>query len=191
MKLIKYSLLILVTSLFFIACKTEMVDKLDDFNLEQGGYMRTVTPYPVATATFSVSKANMAGTKMEAVLEAVTPDKGALFSSYDLTVKFIDATPANGNKSTSEVVLRSIPASAYTKDATTGYPRHTLVVTGADVLTATKLTAADVSSGDRFEINATMKLTNGKAFTAANTGLNITGGAFYSSPFFYRLNVGN
>ncbi len=191
MKLIKYSSLILVTSLFFIACKTEMVDKLDDFNLDQGGYMRTVTPYPVAAATFSVSKANMAGTKMEAVLEAVTLEKGALFSSYDLAVKFVDATPANGNKSTSEVVLRSIPASAYTKDATTGYPRHTLVVTGADVLTATKLTAADISSGDRFEITATMKLTNGKAFNAANTALDITGGAFYSSPFFYRLNVAN
>ena len=168
-----------------------MVDKLDELNLETGGYMRTVTPYPVATATFSVSKANMAGTKMEAVLEAVTPDKGALFSSYDLTVKFVDATPANGNKSTSDVTLRSIPASAYTKDATTGYPRHTLVITGADVLTATKLTAADISSGDRFEISATMKLTNGKAFNATNTGPDITGGAFYSSPFFYRLNVGN
>ncbi|MCP1383473.1 hypothetical protein [Runella salmonicolor] len=191
MKLIKYSSLILAVSLFFGACKTEMVEKLDDFNLEQGGYMRTVTPYPVAAATFSVSKANMAGTKMEAVLEAVTPDKGALFSSYDLTVKFVDATPANGNKSTSDVTLRSIPASSYTKDATTGYPRHTLVITGADVLTATKLTAADVSTGDRFEISATMKLTNGKSFNAANTGLNITGGAFYSSPFFYRLNVVN
>lgn len=191
MRLIKFLLVIFVTGLFFVACKTEMVDKLDSLNLEQGGYMRTVTPYPVAATTFSVSKANMAGTKMEAVLEAVTPDKGALFSSYDLTVKFVDATPANGNKSTSDVTLRSIPASAYTKDATTGYPRHTLVITGADVLTATKLTAADISSGDRFEISATMKLTNGKAFNAANTGPDITGGAFYSSPFFYRLNVGN
>lgn len=191
MKLFKYLSLISAISLFFVACKTEMVEKLDDFNLEQGGYMRTVTPYPVAATTFNVSKANMAGTKMEAVLEAVTLDKGALFSSYDLTVKFVDATPANGNKSTSDVTLRSIPASAYTKDATTGYPRHTLVITGADVLTATKLTAADISSGDRFEISATMKLTNGKAFNAANTGPDITGGAFYSSPFFYRLNVGN
>lgn len=188
MKLIKYSSLILVASLFFMACKTEMVDKLDEFNLEQGGYMRTVTPL---TNIFTLSKANMAGTKMEAVLEAVTLEKGALFASYDLSVKFVDATPANGNKSTTEVALRSIPASAYTKDATTGYPRHTLVVTGADVLAATKVAAADVSTGDRFEITATMKLTNGKTFNSANTGLNITGGAFYSSPFFYRLNVAN
>jgi hypothetical protein len=191
MKYIKNFAFVVAAALMAMACETQMVDKLDDFNLENGGYMRTVTPFPVAAATFSVSKANMTGTKMEAVLEAVTPDKGALFSSYDLSVRFVDATPANGDKSVAVTTLRSIPASAYAKDATTGYPRHTLVITGADLLTATKLTAADVSNGDRFEVTAIMRLTNGRAFTASNTGVNITGGAFYSSPFFYRVNVLN
>ncbi|TAF97173.1 MAG: hypothetical protein EAZ32_04070 [Cytophagia bacterium] len=191
MKHIKNFAFVMAAALMVMACKTQMVDKLDDFNLENGGYMRTVTPFPVAAATFSVSKANMTGTKMEAVLEAVTPDKGALFSSYDLSVRFVDATPDNGNKSVAVTALRSIPASAYAKDATTGYPRHTLAVTGTDLLTATKLTAADVSNGDRFEVTATMRLTNGRSFNAANTGANITGGAFYSSPFFYRVNVVN
>ncbi|GAA4456986.1 hypothetical protein GCM10023189_27020 [Nibrella saemangeumensis] len=175
--------------LLTMACKTQMVEKLDDFNLESGGYMRTVTPYPVAASTFSVSKANMAGTKMELVAEAVTPNQGSLLASYDLTIKFVDATPANGTKTTAEVPLKSIPASAYAKDPQTGYPRATISVTGAEALTATKLTNEDISAGDRFEINAVMRLTNGKSFTAKNTGLNITGGAFYSSPFFYRLNV--
>lgn len=133
----------------------------------------------------------MAGTKMEAVLEAVTPDKGALFSSYDLSIRFIDTTPGNGDKTTTVRPLRSIPASTYSKDATTGYPRHTLIITGTEALTASGLTAADISTGDRFEVTAVMRLTNGKAFTASNTGVNITGGAFYSSPFFYRLNVVN
>ncbi len=181
--------LLLLTGIVGLSCETQMIDKLDDFNLEQGGYMRTVTPYPVVAATFSVSKANMAGTKMEIVAEAVTPNAGALFASYDLSIKFVDATPANGTTASVVVPLRSIPASAYAKDAITGYPRATIAVTGADALTATKLTAADVSVGDRFEITAVMRLTNGKSFTAANTGVNITGGAFYSSPFFYRLNV--
>jgi len=49
------------------------------------------------------------------------------------------------------------------------------------------LTAADISAGDRFEITAIMRLTNGKSYTASNTGVNITGGAFYSSPFFTSL----
>ncbi len=172
-----------------VSCKTEMVERIDEFSLEQGGYMRTVTPFPVIDATFRVSKANMTDTKMELVAEAVTPNQGALFQSYDLSIRLVDATPANGDKTTVATALRSIPASAYAKDATTGYPRTTISVTGAEALTATKLTAADVSAGDRFEIRATMKLTNGKSFNATNTGVNITGGAFYSSPFFYRINV--
>ena len=185
MKYIKILPLLLSLVMLGIACKTEMVDKLDDFALETGGYMRTVTPYPVVASTFKVSKANMSGTKMEQVLEAVTPESGAKLASYDLEIRFVGAT------TTSYSALRSIPASSYTKDPTTGYPRHTLIVTGADALTATKLDTSKIVAGNKFEIKATMKLTDGKAFTATNTGVNITGGAFYSSPFFYTINVTN
>ncbi|AQG82114.1 hypothetical protein [Spirosoma montaniterrae] len=191
MKYIHNFSVILLIGLLIMSCKTEMIERIDEFNLEQGGYMRTVSPFPVAATTFSVSKANMSGTKMEFVAEAVTPNQGALFASYDLSIRFIDATPANGTKTTTSAALRSIPASAYAKDATTGYPRATITVTGAEALAATKLTDADILAGDRFEITAVMRLTNGRSFTASNTGLNITGGAFYSSPFFYRLNVVN
>ena len=196
MKYIKSLSIIALFAFVVTACKTQMVERIDEFNLEQGGYMRTVNfaPYDPGAALEAVtrakiSKANLAGTKLESILEAVTPNQGSLFTAYDLSIRFVDATPANGNKTTTVRPLRSIPASAYTKDATTGYPRHTLIITGAEALTATQLTADDISAGDRWEITATMKLSNGKSFNAANTGLNITGGAFYSSPFFYRLNV--
>jgi hypothetical protein len=172
----------------FSSCETEMIERLDEFNFEQGGYMRTVTPL---TNVFTVSKANMPGTKMEILAEAVTPDFGALFSTYDLVIRYVDATPANGNASKADATFKSYPASAYAKDATTGYPRATISITGKEMQDALKLADADISSGDRFEIRATMRLTNGKAFNAVNTGVNITGGAFYSSPFFYRINVGN
>lgn len=184
-------LILTIMSLLALACKTDMVSKLDVKDFENAGYMRTVTPYPAGNSTFSISKANMSGTKMEFVAEAVTPNQGALFSSYELTIKFVDTTPSNGTATTATLPLKTIAASSFTKDAATGYPRATITITGAEALTATKLTAADVTSGDRFEINGTMKLTDGKSFSAANTGANITGGAFYSSPFFYRLNVVN
>ncbi|KAB7731421.1 hypothetical protein F5984_11570 [Rudanella paleaurantiibacter] len=188
MKYIHTFWVMLLVMVVATSCKTEMIERIDEFSLEQGGYMRTVTPFPVAASTFSVSKANMGGTRMQLVAEAVTPDMGALFASYDLSIRFV-GVGANANKTTTYAPLRSIPASAYAKDPTTGYPRATITVTGTEALTATKLTAADVAAGDRFEITAVMKLTNGKQFTAANTGANITGGAFYSSPFFYRLNI--
>jgi hypothetical protein len=183
-----YSILLAI-GLFSAACKTEMITPIDLEALETGGYIRTVTPYPVALTTFNFSLANMAGTKMEFLAEAVTPNKGADFASYDLAVRFVDATPANGTVAGTLQPIKSIAASAFTKDPTTGYPRATLVVTGSEALTASKVAASSVSEGDRFEILGSMKLTNGKTFTAANTGANITGGAFYSAPFFYRVNV--
>ncbi|MGA0558265.1 hypothetical protein ACO2Q8_16515 [Larkinella sp. VNQ87] len=187
----KYFTILLGMILLVGACKTEVVDKIDERNMEQGGYIRTVTPYPVVNSTFSVSKANMGGTKLELVAEAVTPDYGAMFASYDLSIAFVDATPANGTKTTTAVALKSLAASTFAKDAQTGYPRATITVTGTEALTATKLALTDISAGDYFTITGVMKLTNGKSYTASNTGVNITGGAFYSSPFSYRLNVAN
>ncbi len=189
MKQIKIYISLLFLGLFGASCETEMVERLDEFGLEQGGYMRTVSPYPVSATTFNVSKANMTGTKMEIVAEAVTPQFGALFSSYDLVVRFVDATPANGNNSKPDAALRSIPASAFSKDPVTNYPRLTITITGKQAQDALALTDAQISSGDRFEVRGTMRLTNGRSFNASNTGANITGGAFYSSPFFYRLNI--
>ncbi len=184
----KYSIL-LVYGLIALACKTEMVERVDVDNLENGGYIRTVSPYPVAATTFNYSLANMSGTKMEFLAEAVTPNKGAAFASYELSVRFVDATPANGTKTGTVQVLKTIASSVFTKDATTGYPRATITVTGSEALTASKVALSDMTDGDRFEITGTMKLTDGKMFTATNTGLNITGGAFYSSPFSYRVNI--
>ena len=184
----KYSMLV-VCGLMALACKTEMVERIDLDALENGGYVRTVTPFPVLAATFNYSLANMSGTKMEFLAEAVTPNKGANFATYDFSVTFIDRTPANGTKTGTAQPLKSVPASAFSKDATTGYPRATISITGAEALTASKVAAADVSVGDTFDIVGTMKLADGKTFSASNTGQNITGGAFYSSPFFYRVNV--
>ena len=184
----KYSIL-MVFGLIVLACKTEIVDPIDLTALENGGYIRTVSPYPVAATSFNYSLANIAGAKMEFLAEAVTPNKGAAFASYDLSIKFVDATPANGTKNGTSQVLKSITASSFTKDATTSYPRATIAVTANEAVTASKVALADMTDGDRFEITGTMKLTDGKTFTNTNTGLNITGGAFYSSPFFYRVNV--
>ena len=189
MKHLKIYSILLVLGLLVGACKTEMIEPIDLNALETGGYIRTVSPYPVSSSSFTYKVSAIATSKMEFLAEAVTPNFGALFSSYDLVIKFVDATPANGIKTTAQLTLKSIAASSFTKDPTSGYPRATIAITAAEALAATKLTASDISVGDSFEITGTMKLTNGKSYTNTNTGPNITGGAFYSSPFFYKVNV--
>ena len=182
MKYIKIFSLSLTLVLLGIACKTEMIDKLDTFKLPNGGYMRTVTPFPALSTTFKVSKKNMGGTKLELVAEAVTPESGAKFANYDLEIKFV------GANAVASTPFRSIASSSYSKDPTTGYPRHTLVITGTDALTATKLDTSKIKAGEKFEVRGTMKLTDGQSFNALNSGANLTGD-FYASPFLYTINV--
>lgn len=175
-----------ISILAFSSCETEIVERLDEFNFEKGGYVRTIEfPMPA----FNLSKANMAGTKMAMTLEAVTDNFGAEFSSYDLVVRFVDKTAANGTNNKPDVALKSYAASVFTKDPVTKYPRTTLSITGKEMQDALKLTDAEMAKGDQFEIRGTMKLTTGKSFNLVNSDPDITGGAFYNSPFLYRANV--
>ncbi|MBM3158370.1 MAG: hypothetical protein FJZ69_01215 [Bacteroidetes bacterium] len=186
-KIVNGALFLLV--MLFSSCETEMIEPIDPFNLQQGGYMRTVTPFPIPI--FTVRVAGMGTTQMEQVLEAVTPNSGANFDSYEMVIRFLDNTPANGNNPKPDAPLRILRSTDFTKDAVTGYPRFRLIVTGSQMLAASGLTIVQVASGDRFEVRAKMKLKDGSVFDASNTSVNITGGAFYSSPFFYRVNVAN
>lgn len=184
-KYIVTSLLLGLTLLF--GCETESLPEPVDFaNLTTGGYMRTVLPFPVAAGTFSVKVSDMANTKLEAEIEAVTPQSGALFSSYELVVRHVSSTGATLK---ADAPLKTLQASAFAKDAKTGYPRLKMTITGKEAQDALGLTAANLVVGSRFEVRATMVLTTGQRFTASNTGANITGGAFYGSPFFYRINL--
>lgn len=192
MKYLKILSLFSLMGLGAIGCKSPLAnDRLNELEFEKGGYMRIFSPFPVLAATFKVSKADLAGTKLELLHEAVTRGGGELFASYELVIRFVDSTPANGSNPVADRPLRTIAASTFTKNATTGYPQATMIITGQEALTASGLTADQISAGDRFEVRGTMVLTDGKRFNAANTGTNITGGAFYSSPFFYRINVAN
>lgn len=192
MKHLKTYAILLALGLFSTACKTDFIPEAIDLDkLENGGYIRTVTPFPVDPTgqpkSFRFILSNVNSTKMEFVAEAVTPNKGAAFSSYELSIRFVDTTPSNGTKTGTSQPLKTIASSVFTKDAVTGYPRTTIVVSGTEALAASKVALTDMSVGDRFEITGIMKLADGKVFTTTNTGLNITGGAFYSSPFLYRF----
>ena len=176
--------------LAMVSCETEIIDKIDVFSLQTGAYMRTVAPWPLNVANGIVfSKAGLPAANVKLTIEAVDPQQGSTLSSYDLTVRFVDNTPANGTMSKAYTVLESLPASSFTKDAASGYPRRDLTFTAANLMTKLGLTAADISSGDSFEVLAVMRLTDGRSFTDVNSGAEIKGGAYYKSPFFYRITV--
>ena len=176
----------LISVLAFSSCETEIIERLDEFNFEKGGYIRTIE-FPIPT--FNVSKANLTGTKMAMTLEAVTDNFGAEFASYDLVVRYVDKTATNGTNNKTDVALKSLAAGSFAPDPVTKYPRLSLSITGKEMQDALKLTDAEMAKGDQFEIRGTMKLTNGKSFNLVNSDPDITGGAFYNAPFLYRVNV--
>jgi hypothetical protein len=183
---IKYLSLIsgLVTILLTLACKTEMVTPIDPLTLNTGAYMRIISGTS-CVSTGTINRRNLAGTKLSLVHEAVTPNSGTNFDSYVLEIRHV------GTTTTAWTPLRTVAAADYRPDAQTNYPRHTFEVTGTQAMTATTLDTFRVLTGSRFELRGTMKLKDGRAFNADNTSSNITGGAFYCSPFTYRINVLN
>lgn len=169
------------------SCKTEMIDRVAPItDLENGAYMRTISINP---SNQQVSTATAASAQLTYVIEAVDNQKGALLQSYDLQVRFVDRTPANGTNNVAYRNFRSIPASAFATFAASGLPRHTMVVRIADALQTLGLQPNQVAATDLIEIDATIRLTNGRSFNSRNTGVNITGGPYYNSPFFYRITM--
>ncbi|MCY7349361.1 MAG: hypothetical protein LH606_01665 [Cytophagaceae bacterium] len=177
-----FQFFLLLTLVFLAGCKRDELNNINFEDVPTGAYVRTIT------SSGTLSLAALETSAYALTVEAKDEQNGDLLQSYDLTAVFKDNTPANGIKTTTGAALKSIPASAFTKDAKSGLPRTSFTITGAELLAATKVAKADVLDKDAFEITGTVRLTNGKSFTLANSGANLTG-PFYNSPFFYRLTV--
>lgn len=175
--------------LYWNACKLEDLDKVDLLNLPNGGYMRNIVPAigNMGKLTFAISK--ITSDKIDYTVEAITPENGTLFASYDLFVEFKDKTASNGNNTKSPVALKSIGSASYTPDPTSGYPRASFSISAQEVMDKLGLSVNMITKGDSFEVTANMVMKDGRVYNAANTDDNFEGGAAYNSPFFYRINV--
>lgn len=186
MKYVKILSIYFSFAVLAMSCKTEMIDKVDIVNTPNGGYMRTIS---IAPTNQRMSKAGLAAAQVAYVIEAYDSEQGRLLDRYELQARFVDRTPANGTNSVDYRTFVAIPASAFAPFPASGLPRTTMTIRAADLIRALGLNEANVSAADQFEIEATMFLTSGRSFNRRNSGSNILGGAYYNSPFFYRLTV--
>ena len=168
------------------ACEREKYDGIPPFeDIQNGGYMRTI-----AVAPNSYNAADSVGSTYTLTTEAYDKEQGALLASYDLTIRFRDNTPTAGNRVTNYTPLRRIMASSFARSEVSRLLRATFSVTIAEALAATQLRRTDINPGDEFEISAQYVMIDGRRFGAANSSGDVLGGAFYNSPFFYRIPVG-
>jgi len=126
----------------------------------------------------------------QVTLEERDVERGKLFQSVDVYATIIDNTPADGLTADSEEeLILTIAADEFVMNDESGYPRADIEVTAQDVLDAFGITNDAVYGGDQVEIRFELVMKDGRKFSKDNASSIVTGGAFFNSPFFYRIPV--
>lgn len=163
---------------------------LDALNAANGAYLRQIS---ISSGTFTYNSVDeffdVANSKFEITLEAFDKDNGGYFSEVNFYVSFKDNNDENGTISKPEVKVKTIPASAFSKDATSGLPRAKILITAQEALTALGIASGDVLGADAFVFRQDIVLPDGKVFTSTNTSGDVAGGAFYTTPFMNTVSV--
>jgi len=186
-KFIKYVFgLLLVLS--FHGCTDFVEPAIPYNNFDTGVYLRTLSQ----TSSFNFFQLSTA--KLTLMVEAVDIQDGKLVKDVEVFVnrrrgasltpeKKVKTVTAADFKSHTVIIPDVHPASG------SKYPAATIEVTIQEALTAMGLTLNDINGGDFIEFRLSLNTTDGRTFTNSNLSGDVAGGAYYRSPFFYRIPV--
>lgn len=161
-----------------ISC-TDFVDPAIPYNnFESGVYLRTITG-PTNHNFFALNTANFTLT-----VESVDEEDGRLVESVDIYAK-----RRRGNTLSTEAKVTTIDKSAFVTTTNSKYLRADISIPVSTVLTAMGFTPADMNGGDFIEYRLDMLDSKGRRWTNTNVSTDIVSGAFYASPFFYRVGI--
>lgn len=194
MKLIKYSLGMLVTMLVLISSCTDFVEpRIPYSSFDTGVYLRTT-----ARTSTSFNFFNLANSRFDITVEAVDAENGATVDNVEVRVRRrrlipgvgLQYVPAAGpGGAVNDVLLETIPGTAFTQTPDSKFLRTQIVVTAQEAIAALGLTQAQINGGDVFEFRLTLTDKKGRVFNDVNASADIKGGLFYASPFLYNIPV--
>ncbi|WP_127023900.1 hypothetical protein [Flagellimonas beolgyonensis] len=174
----KTLLLVCLTVFSFSSCEdgNKTIDEVLQY--ETGAVLRTIN---VVNAVL-----NSSDDSSSFIVEVEEQDEqdGALLESVDIYVNMRDLSPDNGTTTTTNSLVKTIPASAFTTGPV-GLPRATLSATFGESVAALGIGSDDYFPGDLFIFELRLNLTDGRTFGAASAAGIITGG-FFASPFQYN-----
>ena len=174
--------------LWMAACTDFVEPAIPYSNFDTGVYLRTI-----ANKAANVNFFNMDNAKFLVVVEVVGENDGkGLAKEVDVLVK-----RRRGQSTTNEVKVRTIPGSEFgpypernfPNAPNRNFPAKEIIVTIPEALAAMGMTKADITGGDFFEFRLVLYTNDGRRFSNDNSSSDILSGAFYNSPFFYRLPV--
>jgi len=166
-KQINKIVLLLLSVIVISSCETE--DKAIDqvfAGVEYGAVLRKLE---ITSGSYNLSDLNSA---FSVIVEEQDEEYGALLSEVDVYV----------SKGGNEAMVSTVPASAFTIGEK-GLPVTEISVTLGQALDALGL-GSNYGVGDIFGIRLSLKLTDGREFSAAYASGSLQG-SYFSSPFFY------
>lgn len=189
MKNIKIVSLLALALLISFSCADDSKLPFNFKNQDFGAYANIVS---ITSGSFSSKSASdktidAANSRFIFTLEIRDAEQGNTMESYEFLATFVDVNPPLVTKP--ETSFLTLPASAFTPDATTGYLRATITVSAASILSALSLSDTEVIGGDQFDLRQVLRTKSGRNFTNTNASGVITGGSFFNSPFFNKVPV--
>jgi len=187
MKTLKFIFVVLAAMGMAISCSDDK-GFFDKDAIVYAAYLNVVATPKSTFGTVSQNDFRINATsEYQVTLEERDVERGKLFQSVDFYVKLKDNTVPK--ITTNEIKVKSVPATDFDQNPDTDYPRATITITAQEVLTALSLTQGDVNGGDQIELRYELVMKDGRIFTNSNISGVVSGGAFFNSPFFYRIPV--
>ena len=178
MKKIINKIILVVLSVSAISCADPSNPIYDVFDgLEHGAIIRTLSTGSQNFNLFDLSSS------WDISVETQDEEFGKLLSEMAVYVSYTDNKEDGNDNNKSEVVLATIPASAFTTSAN-GLPSTSLEYTLNDMVSALGLSLGDYNGGDIFNIRLELRLTDGRTFSAAD-GSGSLQGSYFQSPYVY------
>jgi hypothetical protein len=178
MKKIKIILSMLVATFVATSCTDFVEPAIPYSGFETGTYLKTIDA-PAAINFFDIDNANFA-----TLLECHAIDKSNNVKELEVFVNH-----RRGNVVTKEVSLVKIPGSEFVMGGDSKWPRGKVSVKVNDALAKLGFTKTNIKGGDFLEYRLLLTTNDNKSFTNNNLTADVSGGAYYNSPFFYRVAV--
>jgi hypothetical protein len=178
MKRIKFLYTLIIATFVASSCTDFVEPAIPYNNFETGTYLKTITA-PTPINFFDIDNA-----KFTTLLECHAIDKKNNVKTVDVFVKH-----RRGNTLSQEVSLGSVDGSAFTNTADSQWPRGSVSFTVPQALTKLGYSKTNIRGGDFLEFRLVLTTLDGKTFTNNNLSADVSGGTYYSSPFFYRVAV--
>ena len=163
--------LLLLSVVVLSSCESD--DKAIDQVFDGVSYGAVLRKIEIVSASYNLTDLNSAFT---ITVEEQDEEYGALLSEVDVYV----------SRSGNEAMAFSVPASAFTI-GDKGLPVTTISLTLGQALTALGL-GSNYDVGDVYGIRLSLKLTDGREFSAASASGSLQG-SYFASPFYYTAPI--